>query len=105
MRADQFFEAADPQNIVKTSILTNYFRAWTTIMLPQLRRPEDCLAYIDLFAGPGRFEDGSPSTPLWVLSHSIEDPRLRTRLVTVFNDKEPGLASRLQQEIASLPGV
>jgi three-Cys-motif partner protein len=74
-------------------------------MLPRLTRPGDRLAYIDLFAGPGRFEDGNPSTPLWILDHVIKNPALCQRLVTTFNDKEPEFAEQLQREIDALPGI
>jgi three-Cys-motif partner protein len=105
VRADQFFEAPDPQNIVKTKLVSKYFEAWAKIMLPRLTRSGEQLGYLDLFAGPGRFSDGEPSTPLWILKEAIKNPALGARLVTVFNDKEPNLAKRLQEEIDALPGV
>lgn len=100
-----FFEAHSQQNIIKTKIVTQYFKAWSRVMLGQLRRPGDRLAYIDLFAGPGRFEDGQASTPLWVLETALESHRLCKHLVTIFNDKNPEFSSRLQDEILSMPGV
>lgn len=105
MGTTRFFDAPDPQNITKTKLVAKYFGAWTTFMLSRLRRPGDRLAYIDLFAGPGRFEDDSPSTPLLVLDYSIKNPRLCTRLVTMFNDKNPNFTTQLQQEIRFLDGI
>lgn len=63
------------------------------------------IAYADLFAGPGRFEDGSDSTPLWIVNRAIGNEALRRRLVTIFNDKNPEYAERLQTEIEALPGI
>ena len=31
----------------------------------QVKRGGKKIAYIDLFAGPGRYKDGTKSTPLW----------------------------------------
>jgi three-Cys-motif partner protein len=99
---DAFFEAPEEQSVIKTMLVRNYFGAWTKILLP---RSSGQLAYIDLFSGPGRYEDGSPSTPLWVLNYSIKDPTLRTRLVAIFNDKNPAYAEQLRAAIAALPDI
>lgn len=105
MKTNRFFESLDRQNIIKTKIVTKYFGAWTTVMLPKLGRPEDRLAYIDLFAGPGRFEDGKASTPLWILNYAIQNPKLCSRLVTTFNDKKTDYANQLLEEVRNLPNV
>ena len=45
-------------------------------------RAEPKIAFIDLFAGPGRFKDGSTSTPLFILSKR----RLKTQnFVTILS--------------------
>lgn len=95
----------DTQNIIKTQLVAKYFGAWTTFMLPRLRRPGDRLAYIDLFAGPGRFSDGKAATPLWILNNAISRPELCSRLVTTFNDKNSDHAAQLRTEIDALPGI
>lgn len=105
MAGDEFFEAPEEQSVVKTMLVTNYFDAWTRIMLPRVIRSGEQLAYIDLFSGPGRYEDGSRSTPLWVLDYSIKDPKLCSRLVTMFNDKNPEYAVQLRAAITALPGI
>ena len=105
MTSTQFYESADPQNIIKTKLVAKYFGAWAAVMLPRVKRPGDRLAYIDLFAGPGKFEDGKPSTPLWILSAAVKNPALCTRLVTMFNDKDPEFAEQFQTEIDALPGI
>jgi hypothetical protein len=104
MTADEFFEAPEQHSIIKSTIVTHYFDAWTRIMLPRLTRPGEALAYVDLFAGPGRYADGSPSIPLWVLDYATNDPKLCERLVTAFNDKDAAIAKRLQAEIDAFPG-
>jgi|GEM_PF-5160272 len=42
------------------------------------------MAYINLFAGPGRYDDQSKSTPLLVLETIINSPELADRVVTFF---------------------
>jgi len=60
---------------------------------------------MDLFAGPGKYKDDTPSTPVIVLQTAIKDPRLREMLVTVFNDKNPEFAKSLQRTIEAIPGI
>ena len=58
------------------------------------------LTYIDLFAGPGRYKDGTKSTPLLVIEKAIADPKLRNRLVTMFNDVDENNSQTLISEIS-----
>lgn len=57
-----FFYEQKEQSYIKTEIVTKYFSAWSKVIIssPYVNR----IAYIDLFAGPGKFEDGALSTPL-----------------------------------------
>ena len=62
------------------------------------------IAYIDLFAGPGRYNDGTKSTPLLVLENAIANAKMRDRLVTIFNDGTRK-TQRASKPIDSLPGI
>lgn len=104
MRNARFFEKHEPQSIIKSRIVSKYFGAWSKIMLGNAR-PGTLIAYVDLFSGPGRFEDGSPSTPLLVLQHAIENPSLHGRLTTRFNDLNGDMIRQLENEIGALPGI
>ena len=66
---------------------------------------KDRLAYIDLFAGPGRYDDNTKSTPLLVLETAVENPDLSKMLVTVFNDKDQDNAKSLENAIAQIPNI
>ena len=79
--------------------------SWANVMLAKAQTDRIC--YIDLFAGPGRYHDGAKSTPLLVLETVIQDknPRMRDRLVTVFNDKDEANVRSLQKAISELPGI
>ena len=94
--------------MVKSTIVAKYFDVWANIIIStQKRYPQHAqkIAYIDLFAGPGRYKDGSQSTPLKVLTNAIDKPDLRERLVTLFNDKDEENSRTLQNTIAEIPGI
>jgi three-Cys-motif partner protein len=100
---DDFFDEQEEQSAVKTAIVAKYIRAWSTIMIDRAKARR--VGYVDFYSGPGRFEDGSPSTPLLVLQEAITSDRLRGKLVTIFNDQDAKFIERLQGEVAQLPGV
>jgi len=99
----KFFEERTEASQVKAQIVDKYFRAWAGIVVPRAR--DGKIAYIDLFAGPGRYEDGSASVPLMVLQNTIADPELRDKLVSVFNDKDENNTRTLEEEIDQLNGI
>ncbi len=101
--ANKFFDEREDQSEVKARIVSKYFYVWAKIMAPRSRSAR--IGYIDLFAGPGRYKDGSASTPLMVLERAIAEPALRNSLVTYFNDEDPEHAKNLESEIAKLTGI
>lgn len=98
-----FFDEMTEQSQVKTEIVAKYFGAWTRIM--NKKALNDKLAYIDLFAGPGRYKDTTKSTPLKVLEMIINNDELCKKMVTIFNDANPDYAQNLQEEINKLDGI
>ena len=56
--------------------------------MPSAQRNGGKIAYIDLYAGPGRYKDGAASTPLLVLQTAINHPQMAQMLVSYFNDVE-----------------
>jgi three-Cys-motif partner protein len=104
--SEHFFKEQVEQSQVKTAIVSKYFAAWAKIITGHLKNKTDQrIAYIDLFAGPGRYEDGTKSTPLFILEQAIADPVLRDNLVVLFNDKEPKSTRSLEKAIDALPGI
>ncbi len=102
MTTNEFFDTPLEQSVVKTTIVRKYFTAWSNVISTwNLNK----IAYIDLFAGPGRYEDGTESTPLLVLKQAIDDDKLRQKLVTIFNDKDEANARSLENAIRELPGI
>jgi len=99
---DDFFKQQREQSEVKAAIVEKYFHAWASIVSSGHGRD---IAYVDLFAGPGRYEDGSSSTPLRVLGQAIEKGTYVRRLRTLFNDRDSTNVASLQGAIRELPGI
>jgi three-Cys-motif partner protein len=106
MPSERFFEERSDQSEVKARIISKYFFAWANVIMPTAAKHDDGkIAYIDLYAGPGRYKDGSASTPLLVLQTAIGHPKMSQMLVSYFNDAQSSNATTLQSEIAKLPGI
>src|ERR1039458_6537980 len=101
MSKDDFFEEQLPCSKIKTNIVRSYFNGWSKIMLKWSKT----IGYLDLFAGPGKYEDGTDSTPLIIIKSAIADRELSASLVTIFNDKDLNHIEKLKSEVSSLPGI
>src|SRR5690349_7114344 len=105
MPDNEFFAESREQSQVKARIVSKYFWAWANVVMPTAMKSSGRIAYIDLFAGPGRYDDGTVSTPLMILEKAIADPRMCSMLVTLFNDKDADNVGKLKAAIAALPGI
>lgn len=109
MSDNSFFQISKEQSRVKAAIVSRYFEVWANVMVStqdkQGGKYGDAILYLDLFAGPGRYEDGITSTPLLVVQKAIENPKLRNRLMAVFNDKDESNTQSLQASLQTLPGI
>lgn len=106
MATKSFFSETGDQSVVKTAIVTKYFWAWANVISSSLiKLGGNRIAYLDLFAGPGRYEDGTDSTPLLILQQAIENERMQKMLVTIFNDKDEKSVRSLSKAIDNLAGV
>lgn len=103
--AEKFFEERREQSEAKARIVKKYFFAWARVVMPTAARRGNKIAYIDLYAGPGRYKDGAASTPLLVLQSAIDDPKISRMLVSYFNDADRANAATLEQEIRKLPNI
>lgn len=105
MADNQFFAESREQSQIKARIVAKYFWAWAKVVIPSAKARGNRIAYVDLFAGPGRYEDGTLSTPLMVLQSAIEDPDMRKMLVAMFNDRDIDNVGKLQAAVDALPGI
>lgn len=102
MTADTFFGSQSPESAAKTDIVATFFAAWLNIIgaVSTYRGP---LAYMELFAGPGRFADGSLSTPLRVLEAILSSSQA-ARLYVILNEMDERAADELTNNVRSLVG-
>lgn len=107
MVTDDFFEESTDQSKVKSNIVSKYFRSWASVIIGSQKKytSGNRIGYIDLYAGPGTYADGTDSTPMLVLKSAISDPDIRERLVSTFNDKDENSVSELKRSILELPGI
>ena len=102
---ERFFEERQEQSEAKARIVTKYFSAWARVIMPSAQRSGGKIAYIDLYAGPGRYKDGAASTPLLVLQTAINHTQMSQMLVSYFNDAENNNIKTLEKEIRKLPNI
>src|SRR6266508_2968762 len=101
LKKKKFYSKQTEQSRVKAEIIAKYFPAWARVIATRATK----MAYIDLWAGRGRYDDGKESTPLLILRRAIDGPLVSRMLVTIFNDKDPGNVAALRAEIDALPGI
>ncbi len=93
-----FFSDQTEQSAIKAHIVSSYFTAWARVI-----KKWNCkMAYIDLFCGPGRYDDNKPSAPLQIIQSTLSDPTLIRKMIFLFNDYDPANIKSLRQEIAAL---
>lgn len=98
---DDFYSERTEASDVKTKIVSKYFGAWANVMKTITPR----IAYIDLFCGPGRYLDGSESTPIIILKKIISDSVLKIKIKTLFNDENSDFIEALKSEIVNIPDI
>jgi three-Cys-motif partner protein len=84
MKENHFFEKQTISSRIKANIVSEYFPSYCKIIV-QKYIPKQ-IRYIDLFAGPGIYEDGNPSTPILIARHCYKDELLKTKVRMIFND-------------------
>ena len=84
MSENNFFKKQTDSSRIKASIVSEYFPQYCHIIG---RRHEPVMyRYIDLFSGPGIYEDGNVSTPIMLARNIAQDGYLKDKVQMVFND-------------------
>jgi len=96
-----FFDEPLEQSKIKSQIVVKYFDAWAKI----IEGHKEKIAYVDLFAGQGYYEDGTESTPLLILKKSLENPKIAQKLIIEFNDQNKQYVESLQKAVDQLEGI
>ncbi len=107
-----FFGTPRENSIVKFSIVSKFFEFWANaiiqILIAQERRSgrrKQGVAYIDLFSGPGKYKDGTPSTPVLVLEKALRNQEICDRIRITFNDSDSDHVQSLQEVVNSFEGI
>ncbi len=82
---EDFFKKQTPSSRIKANIVAEYFPQYCRILL---HKPQSEIRYLDLFAGPGLYEDQSHSTPLLIAQSCADDPELSQKVRLMFNDNQ-----------------
>lgn len=101
----KFFAEQSAHSRVKADIVYKYVLGWAAIVLNPKYNVAGEAAYIDLFSGPGSYDDGARSTPLLITEQVLKKSQLRGGLRMFFNDINPSLTNSLKQEIGALPQI
>lgn len=86
MGTSNFFEKQTISSRVKASIVAEYFPQYALIISSKHKPAK--IGYYDLFAGPGIYDDGNPSTPILLARNCARNDYLRHTVWMIFNDKE-----------------
>jgi len=102
-----FFDEKSEQSKVKTLIVSKYFVAWAKVIIATAKRNKHIpkIAYIDLFAGPGRYNDGTKSTPVMIIEKALYDTDLKNSLVSIFNDANKEYTNSLREAVNEIEGI
>ena len=108
--AQDFFASPRENSLVKATIVSKYFVTWASIIIEILKRQEHGhtvkqIAYVDLFSGPGTYEDGTPSTPVLVLQEALKSEDILERIHITFNDKDRNHAHSLRLTVDGFEGI
>ena len=96
---------AEPHTLAKHGILRTYLEAWVAILSNSPFGTE--LLFVDGFAGPGKYLNGEPGSPIValnsILDHKQTLPKnVRLRFIELDQERHAHLVARLAQENARM---
>lgn len=84
VKENKFFEKQTVSSKIKASIVSEYFPSYSRIIVKKYT--PKAVRYIDLFAGPGFYNDKNPSTPILIAKQCEKDGELKDNVWMIFND-------------------
>lgn len=98
-----FFEHQSEQSMIKAKIVSSYFTAWSRIMCKNRNWSSSIpVGYVDLFSGPGIYQDGNESVPIMLIKTVLNDTELSDRFWFYFNDQDENNIENLKRTIAEI---
>ena len=96
---DNFFEEQTEKSAIKSAIVSDFFKIYLRIISNRFK--DEDIYYIDLFSGPGRYDDNKQSTPLYIMDavESFNDAHVLSRFHLVFNEVNKKYYSALEKNI------
>lgn len=88
-----FFNRQTESSRIKAEIVSKYFLSWANVLLTKAEK----VAYIDFFAGPGVYNDGSKSTPVLILDGILGRAKFEQNIVMLLNDVSKVATDRLEK--------
>lgn len=84
---EKFFSEQKEKSKIKTFIVTEFFKTYYSI-LSNCGKTKNGFIYMDLFSGPGTYDDGTESTPI-VLLDTIDklNKNILQEIEMIFNDE------------------
>lgn len=103
----EFFKEQRSSAEIKSELLNEFFKAWCSAQLQGQRyKSNPVLAFIDLYAGDGKPEDGKPATPVRILNSifgATDKYNLNKVVRTFFNDEKKTVSAKLKENLQQLP--
>jgi hypothetical protein len=91
----------EPHSRAKHAILARYLHGWTPILT---RGGHKTIAYIDGFAGPGRYEGGEDGSPIIALKAALRHrAHITGKVLFLFVEEQQDRADHLQRLVDVLP--
>lgn len=102
MSEDAFWDSMSNETRVKVNIVSKYFSFWSKATTGG-KNPASSISYIDLFSGRGVYRDGTPSTPIRIISQAIEHGPTAQALHSLFCESDKNTEPILRKSILALP--
>lgn len=98
--SSDFFASPKPNSIIKQKIILYAFKIWLDVNKKQKE-----LSYIDLFSGPGIYNDGSFSTPFLILQEICDSQVLSNKFNIIFNDNRKAYIAKLRKALNGFKNI
>jgi len=92
---EAFFQRKQAAAVLKHGILSRYPRVFATMAGKRTGR----VVYFDGYAGPGRYEDGSPGSPLLAVETARATAQWDRDVECLFAEKDPAFAADLRRTL------
>lgn len=100
---DDFFGQQKEKSRIKTYIVSEFFKTYYAI-LSKAGKTKNGFIYIDLFSGPGAYDDGTKSTPVLLLDcMELLGDNILSEIEMIFNDENKSFFQSLTDSIVAHP--